>query len=115
MLDRILQSFVVYADDVIPRPSSGNCGGSGPISNPINICSIQDFVNKLLEIVVQVGLPVLVVAIVYVGFLFVQAQGAPDKLSDAKRALLGVVIGAAIILGAYIISSAIGQTITNLK
>ncbi|MEK7650354.1 MAG: hypothetical protein AAB364_00575 [Patescibacteria group bacterium] len=111
----MLDQFIVYAADVIPRPSSGNCGGSGPISNPINICSIQDFVNKLLEIVVQVGLPVLVVAIVYVGFLFVQARGAPDKLSDAKRALLGVVIGAAIILGAYIISSAIGQTINSLK
>lgn len=97
----------VYADGITT--------GRGVISNPINVDSLAEFVNKILDIVVQVGLPILVISVVYVGFLFVSARGSEDGLKRAKSALLTVVIGAAIVLGAFVISSAIQSTITSLK
>lgn len=95
---------------------NGAGGAGGPlIRNPIQVNSIPEFINKLLEVVVQVGLPVLVLSFVYVGFLFVSARGSDDKLKSAKSAFFTSVIGAAIVLGAAILSAAIQTTITNLK
>ena len=90
-------------------------GATGGISNPINIDTLGGFVNKILEIVIQVGLPILVVSVVYVGFLFVAARGSEDGLKKAKSAFLTVVIGAAIVLGAFVISEAIQVTVNNLR
>lgn len=85
------------------------------IKNPLgNIDTIQEFVNKLLELVIQIGTPILVLAIVYTGFLFVKARGNSGELEKAKTSLWWTVVGAAIVLGAFVISSAIQATINNL-
>ena len=91
----------------------GGITGSG-VHNPLNVQSIPEFINKILEIIVQIGLPVVVVAFVYVGFLFVTAQGNEAKLSEAKKAFVWTAIGAAVVLGAFVISTAIKGTIDRL-
>jgi hypothetical protein len=63
----------------------------------------------------EVGLPVIAIAIVYVGFKFVMAQGSSDKINEAKEAFLWVVIGAAIVLGAIVIRTIIMGTVESLK
>lgn len=109
VIEKILRIPIAHAQ------LSGSQGGSrGVIDNPINVNTLADFIDKLLEIVVQVGLPVLVVAVVYVGFLFVSARGSEDGLKKAKSSFLTVVIGAAIVLGAFVISSAIKSTVDSL-
>ena len=111
----IFNSFMVYAQGGgTPMPSAG-AGGRGLIDNPINVNTLREFVGKILEVVVYVGLPVLVVAVVYVGFLFVAARGSETKLTEAKHALLAVVIGAAIVLGAFVIATAIENTVNSLR
>ena len=110
----MLEQFIAHAQD-LPGGTNTGSSGSGVILNPLNVSSIQDFIAKILEVVVQVGLPVLVVSFVYVGYLFVQARGNPEGLKTAKGALVSTVIGAAIVLGAFIISTAISTTINNLK
>lgn len=107
----IFNSFVVYAN----TDTSTGSGRGGLIDNPINVNTLREFVGKILEVVVYVGLPLLVVAVVYVGFLFVAARGSETKLTEAKQALLAVVIGAAIVLGAFVIAEAIDNTITSLR
>lgn len=93
----------------------GTSGQTIEIKNPLgNIDTIQEFVNKLLELVIQIGTPILVLAIVYTGFLFVKARGNSGDLEKAKASLWWTVIGAAIVLGAFVISSAIQATINNL-
>jgi hypothetical protein len=52
--------------------------------------------------------------LVYVGYLFVVAQGNDTKLSEAKQALLYTVIGALILLGAQAIAIGICQTTSAL-
>jgi hypothetical protein len=91
-------------------------GTSGLIDNPLSqIGSIDAFISKILEVVVKVGLPVVAVAIVYAGFLFVTARGNEVQLTNAKKAFLWTVIGASIVLGAFVIQQAIKATVAGLK
>jgi hypothetical protein len=87
------------------------------IDNPLgeNLRDIPSFIKKVIEIVLSVGIPILVLAIIYTGFLFVQAQGNKDKLTDAKKSLTGVLIGGALLLGAFVIAEAIGSTVDEIK
>lgn len=85
---------------------------SGRFCNPLgSISSFSDFVSAILGIVVSIGVPVAVLAIIFSGFLFVTAQGNEEKLKTAKSAFLWSVIGTAILLGAWAISQAIDTTI----
>jgi hypothetical protein len=97
---------------------TGTTGGSGVtkinIQNPIGPDTLIEFVEAILGIIIQIGIPVLVVMIVYVGFKFVMAQGNDGKLAEAKTAFYWTIIGAAIVLGAFVISTVIQTTINNL-
>ncbi|NCU28072.1 MAG: hypothetical protein EOM85_00125 [Candidatus Moranbacteria bacterium] len=87
------------------------------IDNPLgkDLTDIPSFIKKAIEIVLTVGIPVLVLAIIYTGFLFIKAQGNKDELKKAKSALTGVLIGGALLLGAFVIAEAIGSTVEEIK
>lgn len=91
-------------------------GGTAPsLQNPLgDTDTIEKLITAILNIVVQIGLPAIALAIVYTGFLFVAASGNETKLAEAKKTLLWTVIGAGVILGAFVIKTAICGTITNL-
>lgn len=87
------------------------------IANPLGTKGPQnlpDFITAIIKIVLVVGIPVLVLAIIYSGFLFVKSQGNPGELEIAKRSLLYTVIGGALLLGAFVIATAIGQTVKDI-
>jgi hypothetical protein len=91
-------------------PTSNNNGGEG-LKNPLNnIDSLPDFLNAILHAVVQIGSIILVLALVYTGFLFVAAQGNQEKISAARSALMWTVIGGLILLGAEAIGLVIQAT-----
>lgn len=85
------------------------------IKNPIKVDTIEDFIKELVNIVLVVGVPLLVLAIIYAGFLFVQAQGNTEKLKTAKKTLLYTIIGGFLLLGAFVIANAIGGTVNEIK
>jgi hypothetical protein len=85
------------------------------LENPISINDIAEFLKKLIDLAIMIGIPIAVLFIIYTGFLFVSAQGRPEKLRDARRALLAVVIGVAILLGAWVIATAIKGTIDAIR
>ncbi len=103
--------FPIISHAQAPNPGSGGVR----LDNPIAVGSIQEFMQKALEIVVQVGFPIIVLALVYTGFLFVKAQGNDDELKKAKRSFFWTVVGAIVILGALIITTALSGTINQLK
>lgn len=82
--------------------------------NPLKAASLNDLVKQILEFVVRLGTVVIVLMIVYIGFLFVTAQGEPGKITEARNALMWTVIGALILLGAQAIASAIQATANAL-
>ncbi len=111
----------VLAQQSGSNPPGGGQGGSNPpagsgIGNPLgSIDTIQKLIIKILDLVVQIGLPVIVLMIMYAGFKYVIARGDPGKIKEAHQALLWTVIGAAVVLGASVISYAIQSTVTSLK
>jgi hypothetical protein len=85
-----------------------------PIENPISVSSIPDLVNRVLEIVIRVGIPLLVIMIIYSGALYILARGNTDKLKNAHDALLYTLIGGAILLGAWALAELIQSTLLDL-
>ncbi|MDO8513974.1 MAG: pilin [bacterium] len=86
------------------------------LENPLNsnFSTIPAFIAGALKVLVIVALPVIALFIVYSGFLFIFARGDPTKLTKAKENFVYVIIGALLILGAWVIATLIGGTVTQL-
>ena len=100
---------VSFADSRVPPPTPTR---DMKIQNPLGDKgpnTINDFIRTILEGAFKIGIPLIAVAIIYSGFLFVSAQGKTEKLETAKKSLTYTLIGAAILLGAW----ALAQLITN--
>jgi len=100
-------------------------GGGGPttgggtnitssIDNPTNVDTISEFIIAIIDAVMIVGIPIVVLAIIYTGFLFVKAQGNSEELTKAKKALLYTLIGGSLLLGAFVIANAIQATVDDI-
>jgi hypothetical protein len=88
----------------------------GKVCNPLsNINSIEDFLKTILEGAIKIGIPIIVLAIIYSGFLFVKARGNPEQITKAKDALTYTLIGSAILLGSWAIAQLITDTITGIS
>lgn len=101
---------------VISLAQNKNCDpGEGVICNPLpKITSIPGLIQTILEGAIKIGLPIVALAIIYAGFLFVFARGNPEKLGTAKDTLLYTLIGAAILLGAWAIAKMIESTVLGI-
>jgi hypothetical protein len=109
----ILLPTVSFAGDTDGTP----CNLSGRICNPLassGINTIPLLIQKILEGALKVGIPLLALAIIYSGFLFVAARGNSEKLGKAKDTLLYTLIGGAILLGAFAIAELISSTVLSL-
>ena len=97
---------------------AGGSGGTGgdTIQNWLKpgVNDIPTFLTALFKIIAEIGAVVLAFYIVYTGYLFVTAQGNEQALQKAKESLKWVLIGGAIILGAWVLSEAVLQTITDI-
>lgn len=72
---------------------------------------IKDVINNIL---LPVGGVIVVIMIIYSGFMFVTARGNEAKLATAKKNFLFVAIGTAVLLGAWVIATVIENTIKQL-
>lgn len=99
-------------------PTSNTISGSTSfnidIDNPISVNSIPDLVQKILEGLIKIGIPLLVVMIVYSGFLYLFARGEPGKISAAHDMLKYTLIGGAILLGAWALAQLIHTTLIEI-
>lgn len=114
-----------------PSPGGTNpSGGNQPpaqttttikpvINNPLNRSlssgGIPGIINAVMRGVVMPLASILVVlAILYSGFKFVIAQGNATEIQKARDGLVWVLIGSAVLLGAYGISEFIQGTINQI-
>lgn len=106
---------VARADDVVIPPTGGG-GTSGGLTNPLKgVDNFPDFLRAILGGITEIGTIVLIMMLVYVGFLFVAARGKAEELSKAKSALVWTVIGGLILLGATTIQLVIEGTVKSLN
>lgn len=69
----------------------------------------------VLDAVALILFPIIVLMLVYCGFLFVKAQGEPAGITEARKVFFWTLIGGLIILGAKAISLAIAATVTEIQ
>lgn len=86
------------------------------LQNPLNpsFSDIPSFIAGALKAMVTIALPIISLFIVYSGFLFLTAQGSEEGLSKAKTNFKYVILGAILILGAWVIATLISGTVTQL-
>ena len=85
------------------------------LNNPLNdsFSSIPAFIAGALKALAMIALPIISLFLVISGFLFLTAQGNQWKLDTAKKNFFYVVIGALLILGAWILATLIAGTISQ--
>ncbi len=96
--------------------ASGNYVGwpENVIENTLEVDDLNNFVVGLLNALIKIGIPVMVVFLVYSGLRLVMARGNEKELEDAKENLLWVIIGAAILLGGWTIVKVLKGTFDEI-
>jgi len=94
-----------------PQGGVNNNQGSVTLVNPLKAQTISQFLIDLIDVLLVFALPLIVLFIMYAGFLYVTAQGNPGKITTAHTALLWAVVGGVIVLGAKLIVTVIEGTI----
>lgn len=107
LLSFLLPVFLVQAQ-------ASTCDPAKELCNPISSTSINDLIRNILQFVIRIGIPIIALAIIYSGFLFVAARGNSEKLGEAKKTLIYTLIGAVILLGAWAIAQLISDTVLSL-
>lgn len=102
LLSFVVTTCIVYADQ-----TTG-------LENPLTFQDIPSFIAGALKVLVLVALPIITLFFVVSGFMFIAARGEPGKLNEAKKNFVYVVIGALLILGAWVIATLIGGTVSQL-
>lgn len=95
-------------------PSKSVTGITFGIKNPIKVDTITQFIEILLNAVLVIGVPIVALAIIYCGFLFVKAQGNGEEIKKAKSAFMYTIVGAFLLLGAWVLAKAIGSTVNEI-
>jgi hypothetical protein len=104
----------------------GNNTGDGPLSvdtegwpqnaipNTLAVSDLNSFVVGLLNALLKIGIPIMTIFLVYSGLRLVMARGNEKELEDAKKNLLWVIIGVAVLLGAWTIVKVLKGTFDEL-
>ena len=87
---------------------------SQELPNPLGVSSITELFGKVINVMIQIGVPLAVLAIIYAGFKYVTAFGDEKKVSEAHQMLLWSAVGSAVLLGAKVIITAIEGTVRQL-
>lgn len=72
--------------------------------------SLEELLISLLNVLVIIATPIIVLFIIYAGFLYVTARGNVEQTQKATRTLTYAIIGGVLVLGAV----AIAEIIANL-
>jgi hypothetical protein len=115
----IVPHVMFAAGEITPGSGQTTTTIKPVINNPLNQSlssgGIPGIINAVMRGVVMPLASILVVlAILYSGFKFVMAQGNATEIQKAREGLVWVLIGSAVLLGAYGISEFIQGTINQI-
>lgn len=79
--------------------------------NPLGFTSIEGLALAILNIIIVIAVPIIVLAIIYAGFLYVTARGNAEQVKRATQAFTYAVIGGIVIIGAVVIAEIIANLV----
>ena len=85
-----------------------------PITYGGGISTIPEFLLALVDLIFLIAVPIIVIFIIYSGFLFVTAGDNESQIAKARFVFMWTIIGALVLLGAKAIAAAIQATILSL-
>lgn len=97
----------------LPVFAQTGCTGSC-LENPLKFASLEKFIEGVLQAIVMIALPIIVAFIVYAGFKYIFARGSSSAISEAHKNFTYVIIGTILILGAWVLATLIGGTVSQL-
>jgi hypothetical protein len=83
--------------------------------NGVTAQTVPELLVATVNLALLLGTPVIVIFIIYTGFLFVSAGGDPAGIKKARTSLTWTLVGALVLLGAKGLAMAIQATIGSLK
>jgi hypothetical protein len=102
-------SFVSAATGTPTAPCT-----KGNLCNPLKFNDIQTLIPEILKVISQLGLIVCTFFIILAGFKYVTAGGDSGKIQTAHNILLWSVVGTAVLLGASVLASILGNTVNQV-
>ena len=100
-------------DATVNKPATQTNQPAQKLQNPLKVDSIKAVILLAVDIMIYVGIAFAILAIIFVGFKFVMAQGNPDKISEAKEWFLYIIIGLAVLISARVIVDIVQNTLTK--
>ena len=98
--------FILYAC-LLPGAALAQTGDAVHLENPLAAGSFTALIQIIVSLAARVGVPLAGIFIVLAGFQFVSAQGNEEKLKRAKATLTYALIGAGVLIGAWVIANAV--------
>lgn len=95
----------------VPVTTSQN--PSTKLQNPLRVDSISEVIILAVDIMIYVGVSFAILAIIFVGFKFIMAQGNSEKLKDAKMWFMWIIIGLAILISSKVIVEIVKNTLVK--
>lgn len=98
--------------------TNGTVSGSGSnvsakLQNPLKVNSIEAVILLAVDIMIYVGVSFAILALIFVGFKFVMAQGKPEEINKAKEWFLWIIIGLAVLISAKVIVEIVQNTLVK--
>jgi hypothetical protein len=102
-----------------PYDNGGGSGasfndGTNQLMNPLSSSSLMEFLLAVLDIFIIFAIPIIILMIIYAGFMYVTARGSEEKITTATRSLTYAVLGGLLILGARLILQVIEGTLSQI-
>jgi len=96
-----------YVPEIPPWPQE-------VLKNPLKVDNLNNFIANVLSALIKIALPIIVLFLVYSGMRLVMARGNKEELASAKKNLLWVIIGVAIVLGSWTIVRVLKGTLDQI-
>jgi hypothetical protein len=116
LFKKTYSSLVVFVTVAFLLPRATEAAGfQFNVANQIKVGTVEDLLVALLNIFIIIATPIIVLFIIYAGFLYVTAQGNSQQVEQATRALTYSIIGGVMVLGAVAISAIVADIVGAFK
>jgi len=89
----------------VEATNNGSINGFGSSS------SAMKFLESILGGIMYISIPIIGLALIYAGFMFVAARGNKEKITTAIHNFSYALVGVALILGSYMLANMVYNTI----
>jgi len=108
-----MSPFIALGDEGVP---GGARGIRFELVNPLGeIDSVEALLLALLEAFIVIAVPIIVLYIIYSGFLYVSARGNSEQVKKATTSLTYAIIGGVLILGAVALADVLAGIVESFR